>query len=44
MTNSTVHEQLLHDVQGRAAEMRRWLDTTTTVKRWWPTSTTSRST
>ncbi|UZG59619.1 hypothetical protein [Rhodococcus opacus] len=27
MANSTVHEQLLHDVQDRTTEMRRWLDT-----------------
>ncbi|QQZ19751.1 MULTISPECIES: hypothetical protein [Rhodococcus] len=27
MTNSTVPEQLLHAVQDRTTEMRRWLDT-----------------
>ena len=27
MTNSTVPEQLLHAVQNRTTEMRRWLDT-----------------
>jgi hypothetical protein len=27
MTNSTGHEQLLHEVQDRTTEMRRWLDT-----------------
>ncbi|EID79878.1 hypothetical protein MLGJGCBP_07671 [Rhodococcus sp. T7] len=27
MTNSTIPEQLLHDVQDRTTEMRRWLDT-----------------
>ncbi|MDH6288013.1 hypothetical protein [Rhodococcus opacus] len=29
MTNSTLREQLLHDVQDRTTEMRRWLDTDT---------------
>ena len=27
MTNATVPEQLLHAVQDRTTEMRRWLDT-----------------
>ncbi|MGW5151802.1 hypothetical protein [Rhodococcus koreensis] len=27
MTNSTVQNQLLHDVQDRTTAMRRWLDT-----------------
>jgi hypothetical protein len=27
MTNPTVREQLLHDVQDRTTDLRRWLDT-----------------
>ena len=33
MTNSTVREQLLHDVQDRTTELRRWLKTDNNSKK-----------